>query len=576
MMFSWLNPIPSLPQYTGPYKVGVTDYEIPTSEIESNSFAPDPRVTTIKFRIYYPTTPDAVASEPVYWLPEPQKQWNEAYASFVAGNARWTPLVSKLWSLTNYIKIPVVKNTPLLSSKTGPYPVCFFSHGLGGNTNIYSSIVGSLASCGVVVIAPEHRDGSCPVAFIRNAKGDIETTIQYKNLAHKPEPKIFNARHTQMRIRLWELELTYTVIKAMNEGATFTNYAEEGQPSDLDLKARLNFQPGKVTWTGHSFGAATVTQFVKSVFYHQYLPSTKEPRSDDQEWDLTPLNQIATDGDLVKQITPESPLALLDIWPMPLRGKAAEWLWERPLPCYSRNPDPDQKPNTVAIISGEFHSYELFFKRTRAILSRFPDKAMKMLESDTETETETLNENSSTTAAASNKSTMASIMPELSTQEARAAAASSPPSSKTTTPHNSSPPSPHSTPSTPSSASSASSSASSSLTTPTSSQSSLHTHPTPTPAPQLYHLPHTAHLSQSDFGPLFPSSTRLAIRSLSPADAHKTTESTVHAVLTVLHNAGLLEQEGKGEVDVSAPVTEREKRGGKHRWIRVPLVQDGA
>src|SRR4051794_15488185 len=70
--------------------------------------------------------------------------------------------------LLYHIKIPAYGDAPLLNAPTTSrrWPVVIFSHGLGGSRTAYSHIVGSIASYGAVVIAPEHRDGSGPVSFV--------------------------------------------------------------------------------------------------------------------------------------------------------------------------------------------------------------------------------------------------------------------------------------------------------------------------------------------------------------------------------------------------------------------------
>lgn len=485
--------------------------------------------------------------------------------------------MSKLWSVTNYAKLPVIRNGSLLppDPKSGIHPVCFFSHGLGGNTNIYSSIVGSLASCGVVTIVPEHRDGSGPISFIRNAQGGVERTIPYQKLSHTPDAKVLNARNTQLRIRLWELELAYTVVKAMNQGKTFTNHAEEKKEPPLNLKDQLNFAPGSVTWAGHSFGAATVTQFVKSIFHHQNLPEPKEPSgTNDKEWDWTPLYQTKSGSDLVQQITPESPVVLLDIWTMPLRGETTSWLWELPMPCYSRESAISNKPSTVAMVSGEFYGYKGILDRTRALLSESPAKAIQLIESGAD------NHQSLPPAVEPSQkdSSTSSFLPDLSKQEPK----SSVPRSTIPTSQNSSrTPSPSPLPT---------STSTSNAPTPTSSRSSLslpHTTNSNSPAPHLYHIPHSAHLSQSDFGLLFPNLTRYAMKALDP---HKTIEMNVRAILAVMSGRGLgvrglvereggrdgeeyiFDGEGVGEKGIGK--VERERRGReRERWVRVPLVE---
>ena len=82
-MFSDLNPIPTFPKYRGPFKVGTAEYEIPTSEIPSSSRVPDPDISTIKFRTFYPASPSEKKNWSASWLPEPQREWLDAHFSFL-------------------------------------------------------------------------------------------------------------------------------------------------------------------------------------------------------------------------------------------------------------------------------------------------------------------------------------------------------------------------------------------------------------------------------------------------------------------------------------------------------------
>ena len=87
-LFSHLNPAPSFPPYTGPYKVGTTDVEIPAAELPSPSPTPDPTLSTVSFRIFYPCEPPAKPAKPVYWLPDPQQEFLGAYVRFLGASHR--------------------------------------------------------------------------------------------------------------------------------------------------------------------------------------------------------------------------------------------------------------------------------------------------------------------------------------------------------------------------------------------------------------------------------------------------------------------------------------------------------
>lgn len=254
-----------------------------------------------------------------------------------------------------------------------------FSHGLGGSCNAYSHLLGSLASCGVICVAPEHRDQSAPVSIIRQADGGAKH-VRYRKLSHDPDPEVLRARNAQLRVRLWELELLYTALSCLNQGTNLNNLADGGAVPSLNNA--LDLRPSKVTWAGHSFGAATVVQFVKSVFWHQTVPdATGESRSRSV---FEALYTPAENSALREQITNDSPVVLLDLWTMPLRGDATLWLWEKPLPCYAG--DGPAKSNVVTIMSEQFYNWTTMLDRTRAVLSRDPaERERSLVVSDTST-----------------------------------------------------------------------------------------------------------------------------------------------------------------------------------------------
>jgi platelet-activating factor acetylhydrolase len=81
---SRLSPVPAFPEYSGPYKVGTVDVEIPVSELVAPSPAPDTAkdIHTIQFRIFYPAPEDAKGKR-ITWLPAPQRIHVSAYTQFL-------------------------------------------------------------------------------------------------------------------------------------------------------------------------------------------------------------------------------------------------------------------------------------------------------------------------------------------------------------------------------------------------------------------------------------------------------------------------------------------------------------
>lgn len=281
-----------------------------------------------------------------------------------------TPPLSHIPIPLKYTTIPANRDAPVLSKgPSGRWPVLIFSHGLGGSCNAYSHLLGSLASCGVVCVAPEHRDQSAPISIIRQVDGSTRI-VRYKKLSHDPSPEVLKQRNKQLRVRLWELELLYTALSSLDNGEDLNNLADTSAPS---LSMKLDLGPSKVTWAGHSFGAATVIQFVKSVFWHQPVPQTaNEYRSRST---FQSLYAPADNSALKEQITTESPMVLLDLWTMPLRGDETLWLWEKPLPCYIGDGQP--KNNVLAIMSEQFYNWTTILERMKAVLSRHPAEQEK-------------------------------------------------------------------------------------------------------------------------------------------------------------------------------------------------------
>lgn len=96
---SSLSPIPSFPEYTGPFKVGTVDVEIPVSELVSPSPAPDGAtdIPTVLFRIFYPAVPESRGKR-VSWLPAPQRLHIAAYAQFLGAGSTLASILSYVLS----------------------------------------------------------------------------------------------------------------------------------------------------------------------------------------------------------------------------------------------------------------------------------------------------------------------------------------------------------------------------------------------------------------------------------------------------------------------------------------------
>lgn len=268
--------------------------------------------------------------------------------------------------LLQFTSIPVHSNADILepNTKSKRWPVMLFSHGLGGSRNAYSHICGSLASHGIVVVAPDHRDGSSPINFIHtpDAKEKIKR-VDYKRIDHKPSTDTYNARDDQLRIRLWEMGLIHDALLKIDTRQRLKNVAEEATRSGgKDMLTMFSHllavhEPGSISFAGHSFGAATTVQLVKSVYHN----SPSAPAS------YKPLYTPRPSSALKAQITPANPIALLDLWTLPLQSPATSWLRNQPMPAYS---SPSGGSSLLAILSEGFFNWSSNKLETLRIVSR--------------------------------------------------------------------------------------------------------------------------------------------------------------------------------------------------------------
>lgn len=201
-----------LPNYSGPYAVGLIDLEIPVREPRHFSHIKrDHRhvlvLETVLFTIYYPAHLDVhhdaasrkaetgYNSRPT-WLPRPRKLIANGYGRFASLPQK---PVEAFFAITSMLtKLPAFRNAriaehwpehqqnwhdregklsagplPEDGQKTPKFPLILFSHGLGGTRNCYSSICGELASHGFIVCAIEHRDGSGPRTFVNMSNQSV-------------------------------------------------------------------------------------------------------------------------------------------------------------------------------------------------------------------------------------------------------------------------------------------------------------------------------------------------------------------------------------------------------------------
>ncbi|KAG6006476.1 hypothetical protein E4U21_007020 [Claviceps maximensis] len=376
---SRLSPIPAFPRYTGPHKVGTVDVEIPVSELNSPSPAPEQAadISTVQFRVFYPAAVDS-DEKPITWLPNPQRHHVSAYTKFMGLGSTLADIISFLPRHLHYTTIPVHKNAKAASADgdtdTRLWPTMIFSHGLGGGRNSYSYIAGSLASHGVVVFCPEHRDGSAVVSFVRQANQPpsrffsphTHRMVPFDRISHQVSPEVYEARENQLRVRMWELGLIHDAILAIDQGRSLTNM-NLTTPTLAHLAGRLDVrEPGRIIFGGHSFGATTIHQFLKCNYYAD-VPEVAAMRS--------PLYTPARDSSIRRQITEKNVTMLLDMWCLPIIAPNSAPLFKLPLPVYADVPTAPGGTALLAVESEAFYKWAEHLHVKAKLLS--PDPACK-------------------------------------------------------------------------------------------------------------------------------------------------------------------------------------------------------
>ncbi|CAI4212622.1 unnamed protein product [Parascedosporium putredinis] len=481
-MLGSLSPVPSFPDYTGPYRVGTVDVEIPIDEL----YSPSPRpagaehVSTVAMRIFYPASLESTGKPPP-----------AAIAYFPRH--------------LHYTSIPAHKNADILPANTpnGRWPTVVFSHGLGGSRNAYSHVAGSLASHGTVVFCPEHRDGSAVTSFIRSPEkyrqkkkkqqqqqrgggsssspsrlfGGLSNgssgnapknmVVPYRRISHTVSPEMYAAREEQLRIRLWELGLIHDALLRMDRGESFTNM----NASTLSLAPLAGLlhvhEPGAIIFAGHSFGSATTVQLVKSTYYadHPVLSTM----------DKAPLFTPEAGSEIRRQITDKTVTILLDIWVTPLIDPGFTPLFDLPMPAYDAAvPDAPGGRAILAVLSEQFYKWEDHLRVTARVFSPAPAEEVPSPELY---HRRGHGKNQGQAQAATGDNTSDNNTDESSASEL--------------------PPFPH---------------------------------------PNLFYVQESAHLSQSDFGVLFPWLTKKMFSAVEPARAIRL---NLRAQLQVLRDNGV-------------------------------------
>jgi platelet-activating factor acetylhydrolase len=485
---SSLSPVNTFPAYKGQYEVGTVDVEIPISELPVASDAPEGAVKTIAFRIFYPCQKPGKSDihRPVRWIPQPQRQTINAFATFLGAGSKLASFISLLPQQLFWIKLPAHRNAKILDPPTDSkrWPVTMFSHGLAGSRNTYSYICGDMASNGMVVIAMDHRDGSSPIQYVRATADSPACTIPAVKIPHTASAETYGGRDRQLRIRLWETSMIYEALMKIDAGQSVENMDENTSWSKKERTEVLKqfegaldiHRPGKVSWAGHSFGAATTVQLLKNIFYYQEKPQNVSK----------PLIVPNSDAAIVQQILPESPALLLDMWCLPFRSPDQRWLLERPMPSY--NAGGPQGDNILSVLSEGFFKWSDNREVTKQIISP-PQQS---------------SQTSTTLKLPPSLARVRDDSPASSMRDSGYASDGSSPQGKPTT------------------------------------------QPTRTQGPHMFYPLHSQHFNQSDFGVLFPWITKRFAKAEEPEHI---IDLNVRAMVQVMREADI-EVAGEADTDI--------------------------
>ncbi|KAI6094214.1 platelet-activating factor acetylhydrolase [Pisolithus thermaeus] len=269
----------TLPHYSGQYRVGVRDVEIPIpkqsfGKFKHKSMPNEVGITidTAMFTLFYPTESNA-KDHRVVWFPRAVTMAALAtrLRRTVEGLMKMSNSCSRFCTLMAYAgaavviggtTFPGIPNAPLQApSGSTKWPLLLFSHGAGSSRLMNSSFCGEMASQGYVVAAIEHRDGTGPHARIVNQDGGKKdfswiqwSDLNWIDLTEQPSDDTM-LRNVQLEVRMAEVQGVLSALQKVARGEPFVSTGPpHSPPSNWDVWDYVKVDAPVIA--GHSFGGS--------------------------------------------------------------------------------------------------------------------------------------------------------------------------------------------------------------------------------------------------------------------------------------------------------------------------------
>jgi platelet-activating factor acetylhydrolase len=188
----------------GEFHVGVVDMYLPIDLKFKSSIPGTAHVTPIHqdhatIRILYPTSDEPI---PIPYL---RPHTSEVYCEENMKHSAPAPLRPFSWMIHHWrlIRVPGRHHAQPMTTSTNNalLPVVFFSHGLGGSSEMYAFQTHALAKSAYIVVVLDHSDGSAPVVSRKDGTMLVrnDTIIQHWMDGDKELYKLLRQAMTEYR-----------------------------------------------------------------------------------------------------------------------------------------------------------------------------------------------------------------------------------------------------------------------------------------------------------------------------------------------------------------------------------------